>query len=549
MRTVLHILFLTGLSLIIPRDVWAQPVNDNLADAVVITEVPYQAIHSNEEATVETDEIRASCGGGNNSVWFQFTPSESQTYVATFGGAFERKVISVWEGTAHPLSEIGCDANNLRSKAWFEGEAGATYWIRVTGENDSNQGQFAMRIAASPVGDDLNQALLIQSLPFEQTISNLDATLETDETPPSCGGGNNSIWWRFTPSESQTYVASVNNFGKKAISLWEGAAHPLSELKCDLRNPKDKIWWEGEAGTTYWIRVSGDDDLDEDELTLRVDTAPTGDDLTEAPVIQALPYEQTLSDVNATLEVNETLPSCGGGDNSMWWQFSPTESNTYVASITGTNTKALSVWEGTAHPLSELGCDLGTYIDKIRWEGEAGTTYWIRATGDDDRDENEFTLRVAEKPAGDDLEEALIVGAIPFEQTIPHLDATLEPNEVAASCGDANNSVWWQFTPTVSQTYVASVQELGAKAISLWEGIAHPLSELECDFDTSKDKIWWEGEAGTTYLIRVTGARNNDQREFTLQITAAPLGDDLAEAPTITDLPYMSNIFECWRYT
>ena len=130
MLNILRILVLYGVFCWFGMDLWAQPANDDLANAAVIGDLPFFDGQGNSEGTLETGEVIPSCdimrAAAENSLWWQFTPEEDQTY--TVRSPNDEGSLSIWTGEGHPLQEIACDSESNFQKTWWEGEAGTSYW-------------------------------------------------------------------------------------------------------------------------------------------------------------------------------------------------------------------------------------------------------------------------------------------------------------------------------------------------------------------------------------------------------------------------------------
>ncbi len=104
-------------------------------------------------ATAEPDEAFASCGGDGNSLWYEYTPSTSGAVAfETFNSGFST-VLSVWTGSAHPLTEVACNDDHVnpggdavkQSYLDIDAVAGTKYYIRVTG-SDGEEGALILTI-------------------------------------------------------------------------------------------------------------------------------------------------------------------------------------------------------------------------------------------------------------------------------------------------------------------------------------------------------------------------------------------------------------------
>lgn len=112
------------------------PANDDFANAVVVTKVPFTRTVNTSEATTAADDPIPSCaeGGQGPTVWFAFTPRTSKRIEAnTFGSDYDTDLV-VYTGTRGNLAEITCNddaGNGVQSKVVFDAVAGTTYFIMV----------------------------------------------------------------------------------------------------------------------------------------------------------------------------------------------------------------------------------------------------------------------------------------------------------------------------------------------------------------------------------------------------------------------------------
>jgi hypothetical protein len=134
------------------------------------------------------------------------------------------------------------------------------------------------------VGDDLAEAREFKDqLDITQFLWHVGSTAEAGEAPASCGSGDNSMWYTYTPSSNQrvafdTFESAYNT----VLSVWTGASHPLAEVACndDYDNgdhptvEQSYVEFDAVAGTKYYIRVAGESNQ-EGALFLSVRTPTT----------------------------------------------------------------------------------------------------------------------------------------------------------------------------------------------------------------------------------------------------------------------------------
>jgi subtilase family serine protease len=134
----------------------APPPNDNFANAIAVTSVPFSSTVDNSGATTEpTDPVLpASCAGNSTNtrtktVWWSYTAGTAGSVNAdTIGSAYDT-TLSVWTGTPGNLTNVACNddivsGQDTQSSLTFTAAAGTTYYFMVApfGPPDSLEDQF-----------------------------------------------------------------------------------------------------------------------------------------------------------------------------------------------------------------------------------------------------------------------------------------------------------------------------------------------------------------------------------------------------------------------
>jgi hypothetical protein len=120
----------------------APPSNDNFANAIVVTGIPFHHTADTRDATTQNNEpkVPVACEGkllevGQKTVWYRYQPTTNRgVHVDTKGSDYDT-FIAVWRGTSlGNLVFVGCDDDtfeNLQSDLVFAAQAGNTYYIQV----------------------------------------------------------------------------------------------------------------------------------------------------------------------------------------------------------------------------------------------------------------------------------------------------------------------------------------------------------------------------------------------------------------------------------
>lgn len=107
-----------------------------------------------------------------------------------------------------------------------------------------------------PGNDDFADATPVPGLPYGETTTLSGTSRETNEPFASCGFGSTAgtLWWSFTPAETQTVSVRVTSSSSSYTAVYTGASLAgLSQITC--RNFSGSGSFVAEAGETYFIQV------------------------------------------------------------------------------------------------------------------------------------------------------------------------------------------------------------------------------------------------------------------------------------------------------
>jgi hypothetical protein len=259
---------------------YAQPENDDIANAIVISAPDFTDTRDTTEATEAPNEP-GSCFGGP-SVWYVFTPTETRFIQANTNDSDYFAGIDAYTGAPGSLSHFTCG-----QPVEFAANAGTTYFFRVQG--GGNLAFSVLDLGPLPENDDIANALVISALDFNDTRDTRTATRASDE-PEVCFGGT-SVWYVFTPTEARFIRADTGDSDYFAgIEVYTGAPDSLSFFTCG----DSIVEFTASAGTTYFFRVLGGGDLvfsvldlgDPLSLSLSVNPAGSMNPKTGAALVQ-----------------------------------------------------------------------------------------------------------------------------------------------------------------------------------------------------------------------------------------------------------------------
>jgi len=388
---------------------------------------------------------------------------------------------------------------------------------------------------AAVTNDHLADAINIDKLPVTLQQNTLEAGNETNEVLPQClNEVAASVWYQYTATRNQTVV--FDTFGSDydtVLSVWTGAAHPLTQLACDddsNNTNQSQVSVELEPDITYYINISG---YSGENGTLILNALPVNqlenDLLTDAIKIKpeaSLSYSNTQSIIGAETESKEAVASCAPKREfaSVWYQYTPSSTQRVVFNTIGSDYNTiLSVWTGNKHPLLEVACndDNGMPQSQVGVELIKGKTYYLKITahlmesGSLSEPTGLLVFNMTAPPANDEVANAIpITESLPYTNTQYTGGATIEIDELFPSCvPEASASVWYLFTPTTDYDNVTfSTAGSGYNTVlSIWQGTEHPFNQLACNDNamateqSSNSQITIPLTQNIAYYINVSG--------------------------------------------
>jgi PKD repeat protein len=250
----------TGLALLVlaAPAALAQPANDNFATATVIdpSSLPFTDTVDTTEATTEADEPTGGCFYGGGTVWYAFTPPSGGVFQVDTNASSYFHAINIYTGSSlATLSLVTCGYPADRPR--FRATAGTTYYIQVGAYNPSGTGtlQLTLSQVPAPANDDFADATPIGSLPFSDTVDLSVATTQPGEPSPSCIGLQNTAWYAFTPTTTQSVTARTDQSGT-GLGVYTGTSlADLTEVGCRARPEFEVVTFRAQANTTYYFQV------------------------------------------------------------------------------------------------------------------------------------------------------------------------------------------------------------------------------------------------------------------------------------------------------
>jgi hypothetical protein len=381
------------------------PVNDDWANAPVITAIPYSDAVDTTEATTTGDTYNY-CGGGSNTVWYRIElPDDTRVEISTAGSDFDT-VIDLYEWVDPPgaFAPVACDDNSGpsgSSRLVADMIAGQVYAIMASSPSGQPGGRLSLGLSSvpAPANDDFDAATAISVLPFRETLDAGSATTAADDPASSCGGTGPSVWYDFTPASDGRYAISTQGtVYDTLVTVYTGSRGALSEVSCNdnyepIGSYQARLRFDAEAGTTYHVGVTLGLGFQPRAgiLEFAVEPAPAppvNDDFDAATAMTMLPFGEDLDTSEATSASDDPTPSCSETlSSTVWYAITPTTIDRIRIQVQGGDFgPTVALYRGTRGALTEMSCSGGwSTTPGFEFDPQPGTTYHMLvggATGD-----------------------------------------------------------------------------------------------------------------------------------------------------------------------
>lgn len=245
--------------------------------------------------------------------------------------------------------------------------------------------------AAAPVNDSLAGATTVSSLPYSNTQSTVDATLEVGEPQP-CGSIGATVWYVFTPSAEVVVKVTTAAYFDTVLAVYSGNSLPflnLVECNDDTAAVNSAVQFVASPGVSYSIQVGGYEGSAGDvTVDMAVGIPPSNDSFAGAQALsEPLPALDSRNTIVATTEEGEPEPPCAYIGRTVWYRFAPGQNGLYRVSTQGSDfDTVLAVYTGSAiESLSQVVCNddesASALVSEALFPGAAGKTYSIQVGG------------------------------------------------------------------------------------------------------------------------------------------------------------------------
>lgn len=522
--------------------------NDEFSNALQVSALPFGFQQNIYAATRATSDPSVSCGSLSsfntyrNSVWFQYTASADQTIIVNAKDSTFDAVIAVYSGNQSGLTEQVCNYAGANTLASFPAKAGVQYSILIAREGSQPLqvfGELVLNISfvAPAPNDDIANATLVSSVPFEQTIDvyGTNSAPTDPKLRESCLYSQpqmypNTVWYRYVPSTTHSLNIATEGSGYRTlIGMYTLNGSALSEYACS----GDRfLSTTVQAGVTYYVMIASADNYDRlpiDHsalLHVRFNLPLVNNDLIQdATIVNAFPFSIEQNIYGSTISPDDPRGcTTNFQSNSVWFQYTPSQSQGVILDATASDYQAaIKIYtRGAGNTLVEQGCAFGS----LGLQVQAGVSYSIMVSRRQDSalpvllqtDKLRFHISTP-LVANDLIENATPISAVPYSNTQDVFGSSITMNDPSITSGscrsaiiyslDRINTVWYQYTAQVTQTLLISTED------SDYPTFIELPDQGICGYGVRT----FQAQAGTTYRIKIA-YRNTDRLPMPLAQSA-----------------------------
>jgi uncharacterized delta-60 repeat protein len=378
----------------------AQPANDLLADARILSGASGQVSDSTVGAGKEPGEPNHAGDQGGHSIWYSWTaPASGPAVFDTVGSGFDT-LLAVYTGSE--LQSLNLLAENddidgfngiFTSRVFFDAVQGEVYWIAIDGYGGRSGPTRLNWASGSPPNDNFSSAEVLSGPNGTVGGSTEFATKESGEPNHAGDSGGHSIWYTWTAPASGPAVFDTAGSGLDTLlAVYTGS--DLQSLVLQAENDDidffngiytSRVFFNAVQAEVYWIAIDGYGAASGSTRLNWASGGPSNDNFGSAQVLSGPDGTVDGSTLFATIESGEPNHAGIPGGHSIWYEWSPPTDGWATISLGGSSfDTALAVYTGESVDALKVVAqndDFSGRQSQVQFDAEAAVTYRIAVDG------------------------------------------------------------------------------------------------------------------------------------------------------------------------
>ncbi|WP_418063653.1 fibronectin type III domain-containing protein [Pimelobacter simplex] len=339
--------------------------------------------------------------------------------------------------------------------------------------------------AAPPGNDDRASATTLQ-YGNSYGVTTTEATTEAGEAQPCGVTSGHSVWYRFSPTVSATYVLDTVGSPLDTVVSVESSAGTTLGCNDDAERgvSGSRLEIALTSGATYYVRVAGYGGASGSFLMYLLAEAPANDDRAAAANL-FFNGSREVGLLQASTEPDEPSADCEAGlHHTVWYRYVPTQAGRLTVANGNTWAARMRLYDATASTPQALVCD--SYHDgdsgqfgKIDQYVRPGRTYLLQVGAPPGVTAERTTVAAGftpgAQPANDSFATPARLGGLRGSVTVPAGQLTTEAFEWPLYGGAriGLHSAWYRWTAPASGTLRLTVPD-ALQTIKVWKDVARP---------------------------------------------------------------------------
>jgi len=391
--------------------------------------------------------------------------------------------------------------------------------------------QTGVASASPPANDLIENATVISTLPYSTTQPSAESTHSADDPSATCVfGAPPNVWYRYdAPANALLRVsASGGQFGATLVT-YAGSPGSLTQVACG-GSPAIPALVPVSAGSSYYFMIASSG-IAPVTLNVQVATPPANDSIENATVITALPLStvQTMSD--ATHDATDPTATCFGANfATVWYRYDALADGLLRVSGSSQTSAGLATYVGSPGSLTQVACNQLSPVLPILLPITGGSSYYFMVASSAPAPVT-LNVQVATPPANDSIENATVIGSLPYNTVQTMTDATRSGSDPSATCVGAAATVWYRYdAPVDALLRVSATSQIGASLV-IYAGSPGSLTQVACGARLVPVT------AGSSYYFMVASFIPAPVT-VNVQVATPPANDLIENATAITTLPF-----------